>query len=711
MQLNLSPKIFITSAALLVIAVGGGIVWFTSKHGGSADERRIADLTLIAQILDTYYRRHGNYPQPTVRQQKSGAVTHVWGYRPGVPAQASCTIAWKEKGAIDALASGCGGDIRDAAGNIIGWKGTITLESALNSVSRLVTSGKPPDTPLSQLTQSLPVDPAFAESPGLTEQGFGEYVYAVRFADSGVKGRGGVQYQLATTVRDEKTGTYRTFLQGNYFASSDQPGLPSSLIGPGLLPSSPASPDSPGDVHHVLAHGQEVGKPNPELGHGRNLYASLLEQRRLERLATSVQQRQGIVQEIPAGRSQAVLEEKLTQMAEDIDHALKALRNREQNGPTPSSSDLVERLVQATEGYVASKAKEAELTLEQHLTRAETVHTLSGFLLKVQGVQDNVLLARDEIVRYLQGDGVLEQSRARAARKIDLAIKSLSDALVHLEKVKVQVAFPFLPSSTQEHLDALRKKERGSVRSGVPPPLPTEIEQPTSRIFLTTFTQEIVTLAEELITLLQGVQSDLHTSGISLDEVDGSLQVILHALDLEMRRIQKLHLHFFPNSEVESMLTLYRETVTKHGTTTALQLLGAFSHLPTNYEGMLFPSSVISTTLLREESGVPDFHLQRSPWEATYMGIPYPLPTMEALLQEAAQRVIAEMGTGSTIEIPNVEGNILKGSDDQGDVEQAGERRQESEEEVSTEKEPSAAEEGREGEEVREDTQDEEEPS
>ncbi len=599
--------LLVSGVAVFVLLTTLTVLFFGREP--SLDEQRVAHLEALVKVLDAYHAQHGFYPQPAAREETIDGIRHVWGYRPETPSLASCTQ------------SSCGGNVYDARGKVIGWKGTLAPTSALNSVEISVKGGGRLASPLSLLMQEVPLDPAFALHPSLVAEGLGEYIYAVRAPEDGAEGKGGVQYQLAATLSDPATGRLRTFIRGNYFVRSDeQDELPPSLIGPGILLDAYGNPIESAPLH-VLLDGQQQGFPNPLLGEGESILRLLTLQSRGEKLREEVEKREAVLREFPQGAPSALhFSETLAELRGRIDAVLAELPE-DITALEGKVSQVALDLESAFGIFLTEKAEEVKSTLHAELQDGESMRTiLSGALLRIGTTEELVLLARDEIIEYLDGEGIEEQSRDRAGRRIETALDNLPDLAALFQGQGLTLPQLFLSEELQADLHALGMKVPAPTGSGA-----AVMEEPTPMITLVV--AELSTLLFELRGILEGIQEDLSSPAASVEEVDEKLRRLARALGSERSRIEELFSRLADAEVSQNILEQYEALRTVPGQEAeAIRLAAKRSGEHGDFSPLLFSPSMLEKLTLEKQVGVPDLLGSTDPLEAEYKGIPYPLP-------------------------------------------------------------------------------------
>jgi hypothetical protein len=614
-------KVLLAAAVLILLILGG--MFFFFRNGTSLGDLRLAHLEGIARILETYRERNGFYPQPAARMETLEGVKHVWGYRSSRPALASCTVKMKD-GVVDPESSACGGEIYDVEGNVIGWKGTIALESAGNSVEVAGREGRLV-APLSDMLNALPSDPGYGSTPDLTQYGFGEYIYAVRMPEDGAVGKGGVQYQLAATVKDPATGTLRTFIRGDYFVRSEERGtLPPSLIGPGMLLSEKGEPVGVAPLH-VLIDTQAQGYPNPLLGEGEHVLRQLSVHGKADVLQNVLERRIELLPLLPEGSAREELSSSLSTLDDSVVNLLTT-RTEKESEPVQAEdlsrsetqvNELAMNVELALATYLSAVAEEAEQVLiAERDERSSHVAALSGALLALLDVEKDALFARDEILKYLDGEGIEEQARSRAGRKIENALAGIpefsSQQLFLMEEAEKAI---------QELGEVEGEAPATSAFSGGTTTQTTLIPA----VFALTVSQELSVLLRELRGILRDIQEDLQNPSIPMEELDDAMRRLSRALRSEMERVEGLLRELAPAENLPPLLAAFQTEHASHASL-ALAHLSKAMKLHGNFAPLLFSKERLENIVLRGQTGVPDVSAYEHPEEAEYQGIPYPLP-------------------------------------------------------------------------------------
>jgi hypothetical protein len=642
---------------LLILGVAGILVFavllitlrsFMHKEP-TMEETRLQHIDYLVKVVEAYKDRNGAYPQPTVRRETSEGMKHVWGYEPEIPALASCTITVAEDGAPVAEEAHCGGNVYDLEGNLLGWKGTLTAESALNSIEAAHRDGVRLSKPVSDLSANIPADPAYANLPAFTSAGFGEYVYAVRAPEDSAQGKGGTEYQIAVTVLDPESGIKRTHIRGNYFVkSSDRERLPASMIGPGLLYDQYNNPvEGQTEVLHVLLESQREGFPNPVLGHGEEILQKLSLGRRAGRLLQSIDDRIAIVSLLEQGEASEAFSTALGTVRSNTEIMLSDLEPGEEqrNGGLDLSvleariTDSAANLSEATKTFLAEKGKEVEAVLRLEVDQRGTVEKiLRDALESAEDAEESVLLARDEVLKYLDGEGIEEQSRSRASRKLQSALDAVPDLSGLFTDAGLPFPHPFLPEHVSEKMKELADAEEGvDMADGEDEEEVAEADEEDAEapdvalepaVMLSTLTAELTVLFSELDTLLTDIQDQLDNAAIPSEEVDDSLRKLAHALDSENERIGILFDSFASEESAAAFLSHYLLLTLgeEENVAPAIARLAELSMQKGDFAPLLFMPTLLDLVILEKSAGIPDIEAYDDALQAEYKGVPYPLP-------------------------------------------------------------------------------------
>lgn len=673
MQLNvpLTGKLRLLIAGIVLLILLSALGVFFLRGGPTPEQQRLAHFEYLVKLLEAYRNQYGFYPQPGAREETPEGFRSVWGYRAELPALASCTVSLGKDSRPDPLHSVCGGNIYDLKGQVIGWKGTLTPKSGQNSVEVAIKGAGRLAAPLSETVTKLPLDPAYAALPALAAHGFGEYVYAVRAPDDGAQGKGGIEYQIAATAPDPVTGKLSALIRGNYFVrSADRAVMPPSLIGPGIILDRFGNP-LPDQEHplHVLLDGQQEGYPNPLIGEGEKILRFLTIRIRAKRLLSAVQSREELLTKFPDAVSTALLSSTLTTLRSSLASLMQELQGgtatageagEESVPPTKVNEEeinldaldaqiqkLSHDLESALAAFLSAKVDEVKTVLRAEAQqRTALIEIVNSALLSAEQVQESVLLARDEIIKYLDGEGIEDQSRSRASRKIANAIESIPDLpALFLEK---QLPFPriFLSAELQSALDALGTVEgdsaTGSLLATVPEATSTgetsvaalPAPQGTGntlgslepKVMVSTVTAEVSQLFTELERILEDVQADLETPAKSLEEIDDALRRLARALGTEQERIEGMVKEIADESTARLFLTGYESLLLTGNPVGAIKRAAELTKQYGDFSSFLFSPALLDAVVFEKQPGIPDISAYENPLEAEYKGIPYPLP-------------------------------------------------------------------------------------
>lgn len=673
MQLNvpLTGKLRLLIAGIVLLLLLAALGVFFLRGGPTPEQQRLAHLEYLVKLLEAYRNQYGFYPEPGAREETSEGFRSVWGYRPELPALASCTVSLQGS-APDPLHSVCGGNIYDLKGRVVGWKGTLTPKSGQNSVEVAIKGAGRLAAPLSEMLAQLPLDPAYSKLSALAAHGFGEYVYAVRAPEDGAQGKGGIEYQLAATVPDPVTHKLHTLIRGNYFVrSADREVMPPSLIGPGIILDRFGNPlPDQEQPLHVLLDGQAEGYPNPLIGEGEKILRFLTLRIRVKRLLHAVQSREELLAAFPDAESMAALRSTLATLRSSLEPLMQELQGGVMTAgearegaaaPTKVSGEevnldaldaqvqkLSQDLASAITAFLIAKGDEVKTVLRAEAEqRSALVQIVSSALLSAEQVQESVLLARDEIIKYLDGEGIEDQSRSRASRKIASALEHIPDLpALFLEK---QLPFPrlFLSQKIQKKLDDLGMLEGGGGTGSL---LSQEESEATStgetsvavrpsegtgsalssldepKVMVTTVTAEVAQLFMELKEVLEGVQADLESPAKTLEEIDDALRRLARALGTEQERIEGMFKEIADESTARLFLAEYESLLLTGNPVSAIKRAAEFTKQYGDFTSFLFSPALLDAVVFEKQPGIPDISAYENPLEAEYKGIPYPLP-------------------------------------------------------------------------------------
>jgi hypothetical protein len=602
------------------------------------DELRSQHLEYLVKLVEAYGERNGAYPQPTARMESVDGVLHVWGYEKEKASLPSCTVALRSDETPDADRSRCGGEIYDAEGNLLGWKGTMTAESGLNNIELAKKGGGGRvQAPLSELVSSVPIDPAYAAYPELAAQGFGEYVYAVRMPEDAAENRGGMQYQIALTIRDEETGILRTHIRGNYFVPAEERDrYPASLIGPGLLTDSYGNPVAgQRSALHVLADQQAEGFPNPIFGEGEQTLMRLSLERRILRLSKAMGDRIAILSSLPSSESADNLFRSIEDLLTHTSSLLQTLESDNTENidlPATEASFLADAssLGEATEAFLLSRADETETVLRQDAeSRSASITLLRETLTKSEDAEDTVLAARDEVLKYLDGEGIEEQSRNRAARKLQEVMDQIPDLATLFSSSNLLLPLPFLTSSLQDELNKIADEEFFPIIQDTTKEENDEVEESHNEmkpaVFVTTIAAELLVHFSDLRDLVGQIQANLENNAVEAEEIDDALRRLSRALGTENSRFRNLFDGLTPPEDANALLAWFVATRSEDPAQ-AVEDAAILTKQYGNFSPLLFDSRLLDAVILEQNPGIPDADAHDNPLEAEYKGIPYPLP-------------------------------------------------------------------------------------
>ena len=630
MKLNISPKgkktlIIITVATTLVVAIFFVVAKSIFNREPTVEEVRLQHLEYIVKVIEAYGQKNGTFPQPTVRIETSEGIQHVWGYGVDKKSLASCTVKLGEDGNPSADDSRCGGGIFDVNGELIGWKGTFTAESGLNNIEIANRGSGRIDSPVSEITPQVPTDPAY--SLGLSGMGFGEYIYAVRIPSDAGENKGGSEYQIAGTVMNSETGEKSTFVRGNYFVRSDEQGiLPSSLIGPGLLFDSHGNPSESQDQPiHVLVDAQREGYPNPVLGDGEEILKVLTLKRRANRLNQAAINREEILDLMVSSPAIANFKDAISNVKNGVEDVITGLSSESPDLVLLESDilDSASDLIQAGQDFISSKGEEVSKALQTEVSnRSYAINIINQALIESQKIEDSVLLARDEVIRYLDGEGIEEQIRSRVDRKLDGVLEDIPDIADLFIENELDVPHPFLTKGANEKVEELKEKESIEVLEVLED---NELEEGEPAVMITTVTAELFIHFDELSLLLKNIQEDLRSSAVTLEEIDESLGKLSNALANENERIGELMDSLADHETASALLSNY-DVLSKVDIASAIANVARLSKQNGDFAPLVFSEEVLNNVLLEKSPGIPDYDSYENAYEAEYQGIPYPLP-------------------------------------------------------------------------------------
>lgn len=640
-QLLGSKKVIFLLAGIILLVIFGVVLSYARsflEKETTPNEIRTQSLEYMVMVLEQYAQQNNAYPQPTVRTATHEGVNHVWGYEPKTASLASCTVAKKSDGSIDPEQSHCGGEIYDAKRNLLGWKGVLTTDSGLNNVEIANKGSKGRvSAPLSALVPSIPTDPAYAALPELAASGFGEFVYAVRAPEDGAEGRGGMQYQIGLTMHNPETGEKQTYIRGNYFVpSEDRNRYPVSLIGPGLLMDNFGNPIAGQDLAlHVLSDQQMEGFPNPALGAGKETLQRLVLERRAQRFAKALRDRLDLLAALLPSHAVTAIRATLEKAEKSVSGILTTFASDEKISNVDMETietallQNVAIVEEATKAFLDAKALEVEQVLEQEVEKqAPAIRLLQEAFTESTKAEEAVLVARDEMLKYLDGEGIEEQSRNRAARKLQLVHDDLPDFADLFSSSNLVLPLPFISDDQHENLQSIAAYETPSASpegSNVPlvPTIPGDTIQP--KILVTTIAAELYIHFNELKKLLTQLQENLENNAVPAEEIDGSLHKLSRALATENERIEEMFESLDDVEVAQEILEAFQEQKEAPDTNAIDEAAKRFN-MHGDFSPILFSGEFLTEVSLEQSPGVPDFDAYENTMEARYQGIPYPLP-------------------------------------------------------------------------------------
>ncbi len=628
------------AAILLLLMMIAGVRSCTKKEP-TIEEIRLAQINYLTQLIEAYKERYGSYPQPTARAETPEGIRHVWGYEVDRPSLPSCTIALSPGGVADPERSRCGGGVYDINGNLIGWKGTLTMESGLNNIEIATRGSGRINSPLSEFARSIPLDPAYAGNAALAISGFGEYVYAIRNPETANTEKR-EEYQIAATVQDPVTKEESTLIRGNYFVRSDErERMPSSLIGPGLLFDSHDNPvEGQTKLLHSLLDGQKKGFPNPAFGDGEETLRSLTLKRRAERLLSSIEERILLLTQLPASESATAIAalETARKQTQDI------LGNLESVPATQAAADIgvleADLTVAATnipdvmETFLADYAATVSDILKEEAEKRDVVmEVLHSAFDVAKKTEESVLVARDEVLTYLDGQGIEEQTRSRVARKLETILEELPDLSALFEARSLFPMNVFLTGDLQKGMLDLKERETIAVASNEEMAEPSGDSSPDAEspdaiekaTYAMTVASELSVHFAELESIVTNLLDEVMNSGMPIDELDGELRRLGDALASEHERIGGL-LDDIADVSAAEKLKLDFDSARSTDVISALSNVALSSYQRGDFTGLRFNPLLLDQVILEESPGIPDLGSHENKLEATYQGIPYPLP-------------------------------------------------------------------------------------
>ena len=599
----------VASVVILIILVV--VLRSCTKSEPTAEEVRMQHLDWMVKLVENYKQRFGSYPQPTARTEAAEGIKHAWGYRSETPSLASCTVAVDDAGAIVPAQSVCGGGVYDIDGNLIGWKGVLTAESGLNSIEIAERGSGRVESPISEIVKSVPMDPAFSD-PAHISIGLGEYVYAVRNPDApGSDSRD--EYQIASVMVDPMTGEKSAVIRGNYFVKSDEKDvMPASLIGPGLLFDEFNNPvEDQSRPLHSLIDGQKYGFPNPVLGEGEDVMQLLTLTRRAKRLLSEIEERLVFITALPVSPTASV--SSLESNREKVRQIITSLESSsDQSDLSVFENDLggaADTLSGAMNSFALEYASKVEDVLVQEVENYDQVKKLLSDVFEIStNAENSILVARDDILNYVDGEGIEEQTRQRVGRKLDSVLEDLPDLdqlFVNADLAPMRV---FLTEGEQSSLSEVESDEETS-----------------GSVMLTTISSELHVHLEEFKQIVDTILEDLITGGAELEDVDSSLTKLMQALTSEHERIKSLFDELEDSGTAVEILEAFR-LAKDEDPFDAVRNAAEQSRMDGDLSQLIFDSSVLANVSLERAPGIPDVGIVEDELMAEYKGIPYPLP-------------------------------------------------------------------------------------
>lgn len=623
--------------AVIVLGIALLSLKSCNKKEPTVEELREQHFTYLVQVIEAYKARYGSYPQPTARAETPEGIAHVWGYESKNPSLASCTMNLDEGGTPNPEKSHCGGGVYDIDGNVIGWKGTLSLESGLNNIEIAERGSGRVSSLVSEFISVIPLDPLYEKNPALMVFGFGEYVYAIRNPEA-PRGEKREEYQIAATVTDPLTGEQRTTIRGNYFVRAEERDrFPASLIGPGLLFDSFGNPvEGQTRPIHVLLDGQRKGFPNPVLGDGEETLRMLTFERRARRLLQSIEERMVILPALQGDESAAVTSS-LDALRTDLQSLLANFDGEEKKQTPPIDLDALEanlafavnHLSETMETFIAARVENVGIVLSQEVSdRAAAVEILRNVFESLRTMEELVLIARDDVLTYLDGKGIEEQTRSRVGRKLEEMKEELPDLQALFEAHNLIPMNPFLTGDLQAALKVLNDHE-GGMREGMTASgsggAQETVPALSPKTYAMTLNAEISIHVSDLRKIVEDLLDELLNAKAPLEQIDTSLKNLATALEAEHERIDTL---FNELATAEDALALKNQFIDLKAQDallaikeTALSAKGFGDFAP-----LLFDAALLDRVILEQSPGIPDIGVYANELEAPYQGIPYPLP-------------------------------------------------------------------------------------
>jgi|GEM_PF-1967557 hypothetical protein len=624
---NNKKLIILVGAVVILMTVVIGVMSMCSKEEPepTVDELRIQHLEYISKFLESYKTKNGGYPQPTMREETKEGIIHVWGYEKDVPALASCEMFtldgdMTEEGSIEDYIepelSHCGGNIYDLNGNLIGWKGTLTLESGLNNIDVANLGDGRILSPISETNSRFPTDPAFEPYTKLKSAGFGEYIYAVRIPENKANDKGGYEYQIAASIPDTDTGKLKTYIRGNYYVKTDERDImPASLIGSGILfDKNNLQIEGQESAIQVLMDEQKEGLPHPSLGDGEEVLKILNIKQRAQSLMRAIENREDVVSAFTSSASADAFVNSLSLSSEEIEKFISSLpsvgsEQYDVDSLNQEILDIADSLSVASETFVSDKAGEVQAALELEVNSSDVSESILRRVLNdSESIEDAVLFARDEVIKYLDGEGIEDQSRSRAGRKIEDALELVPNVNSLFNAQKLETPYVFLLEDDEGNIKGLAKKE-GSLL----PEAKTE-----TIVTLNKIASDLVVHVSELEVLLSQIIDELKNTSSPLEDIDESLKRLSRALASENERIGVMFDNIASENEVQSLLSVFNDKKKLDGNSIAISYAGSRCGLFGNFSPLNFSASIFNSLSAMQSPGIP--------FEENYTGIPYPLP-------------------------------------------------------------------------------------
>src|SRR3989338_8340304 len=114
------------------------------------------------------------------------------------------------------------------------------------------------------------------------------------------------------------------------------------------------------------------------------------------------------------------------------------------------------------ETFIAARAEKVGIVLTQEMNdREAAVEVLRGVFESLRNMEESVLIARDDVLTYLDGQGIEEQTRSRVGRKLEQIKEELPDLAALFEARNLIPMNPFLTEDQESELKALGDRESG----------------------------------------------------------------------------------------------------------------------------------------------------------------------------------------------------------------------------------------------------------